>query len=309
LNWYKIAEGENHEYSCVMLPLSYEVGASILSFGSDIPDSELAEDGREDSPHVTVLYGLHTNNVQDIKDALKGESDIKLTLGKTKIFPANEKRDSDVVIIEIISDDLHRLNKKLCKLDYTNKYDEYKPHATIAYVKPGEGKKYEGKSVCSKTITVNEIEFSSKSGERTKFSLGKKEASSNWYRLMKSSQRYEDVSRDDHDDNESFEASQYFSIGHNEEEGEEEDSYCWVISPMGQFQYKAGGTHAINFGVQSRAFWRGWYDPQQRLLSVVFPRDRHDAGKKDWTMVPKGIKKILNEASEQLGWAWLPKVF
>jgi 2'-5' RNA ligase len=305
MNWYKKAKKDTeHEYSCAMLPLTGDIAAAMLAFARDIPDSDLADDGREDEPHVTILYGLHTNDVNEVKDALSGEKEVKITLGKIKFFAADEKRNSDVLILDVDSEDLLRLNKKLRKLDCTNTR-EYKPHATIAYVKAGKGAEYEGKSVCSKTVTNNVIEFSAKNGKRTCFSLGTKKIS------YKTAQGYDDIQRRDYETDEEFEAHQYFSIGQNEDNDEdnEEGSFCWCISPMGQFRFKKGGTHAMNFGVQSREFWRGWYDPRQRLLSVVCPRDKRDAGKKSWTDIPSPIKKILNEESARLGWTWLPKVF
>ena len=136
-----------HEFSCVMAPVGGEAAARLLGMGREIPSAELATDGREQDCHVTVLYGLHTSDPEEVRKALAGQPPIRMTLGKTKVFPANENRpDSDVVVADVDSPDLHRLNGILRGLPHTNNYPEYRPHATVAYVKVGEGKKYDGRT-------------------------------------------------------------------------------------------------------------------------------------------------------------------
>lgn len=103
----------------------------------------------------------------------------------------------------------------------------------------------------------------------------------NWY---KESQFYEDIDREEYDDDDyghhTFVADQYFSIGQNEETIK--DSYCWVMLD-GKLLARKGGTHSMNFihimdrmGLGMDDVWRGWYDPIQQLVSIVVPHDKDD---------------------------------
>lgn len=126
---------------------------------SDVADKsvlpEYAKDGIHGiEPHVTVKYGLHTNNHEDVVPILKGEKPIEVELGKTSVFKGSEKKipgtedpvPYDVVTVKVKSDDLERLNKKLTDGSENTTTFPYSPHVTLAYVKPGEGEKYAGRT-------------------------------------------------------------------------------------------------------------------------------------------------------------------
>ena len=152
------------EFSSTQIELPSGLASKITALAKTIPDSELGEDGREDKPHVTVKFGLHTDDVAEVRRVLVGEAPITVTLGKTSIFPAKDGADYDVVKIDIDSPDLHRLNAKIAgALDNTDTHPTYKPHATIAYVKAGLGQKYVGRTdLEGKTVTLDAITFSGK---------------------------------------------------------------------------------------------------------------------------------------------------
>jgi len=162
-----------HEYSSTQVNIPESEAKEIKEFSSQIPDSELADDGREDTPHITVKYGLHTNDLRKAQPLIKGVGPIKAKLGKVSIF---ENDDEDVVMVEIDSPELHALNKKIADgLEHTDTHPDYKPHATIAYVKKGEGKKYGGDDRFEgKEITLNSLVFSGKDGRETKYNFKKK---------------------------------------------------------------------------------------------------------------------------------------
>ncbi len=145
----------------------------MRSVGRRIPVSHLADDGRENDPHVTVKYGLHTADPEEVKRALIGHAPVKLKFGKTSLFPPNKEDGFEVVKVDIESPDLHALNKKITKsLTNTDTHPEYHPHATIAYVKIGKGKLYANDSTLyGKEVTADRVVFSSKTGKKTAIML------------------------------------------------------------------------------------------------------------------------------------------
>lgn len=116
---------------------------------------EYAKDGiHQIEPHITVKYGLHTNDHEDVVPMLKGEKPVEITLGKTGVFKGSEKKipgtdkpvPYDVVTVEVESKDLAHLNKKLTESAENTTTFPYSPHITLAYVKSGEGRNYAGRT-------------------------------------------------------------------------------------------------------------------------------------------------------------------
>jgi 2'-5' RNA ligase len=163
-------EPSEHKFSSTQVNLPPEIAGEIIAFGRRIPASDLAEDGREGEPHITVKYGLHGWDPKFVEDALAGEGPVEVTFGKVSLF---ENDDFDVVKVEIESEGLRRLNKKVSDAQpNTENFPEYKPHATIAYVKKGEGAKYVGNNFLEgRTITLDKVIFSGRDGERVEIPL------------------------------------------------------------------------------------------------------------------------------------------
>ncbi len=166
-----------HSFSSTQVNLPEEIAKKVISWGKKhIPDKDLYEKddkyGREDEIHVTVLYGIHDANPLSTIRVLWEERSFKLELGKVSLF--NTSPDYDVVKVEVISPKLHMLHKLLKKkLDHTDKWNDYHPHVTVAYVE---------KNTCNKLVSsddlrgtkflANEIIFSSTNGEKTEIYLG-----------------------------------------------------------------------------------------------------------------------------------------
>jgi 2'-5' RNA ligase len=170
-----LLEMEEHKFSSTQVNLPSGIASRIIRWGKDIiPDSDIYDGeencGREDEIHVTVLFGLHSNNGRDVKKILQGEKLINLRLGKTSIF---ESENYDVVVLSVYSKDLVRLNKKIrLHCDNTQTHGSYKPHCTIAYVKKGAGKKYVGKDKFEGVqVTIDEIIFSNKHRSHSEIDL------------------------------------------------------------------------------------------------------------------------------------------
>ena len=164
-----------YEFSSTQINLPSDLAEDIIKWSkNNIPEDDLyvkdGEFGREDEIHVTVLYGTHTNDPDDIKKVLENQKPIKYTLRKISIFSSP---DYDVVKIDVTGKQLHDLNAKLKKnLEHTSTHPVYQPHVTLAYVKKGAGKKYVGNSkFYGNTITGKELVFSSEEGLKTKINI------------------------------------------------------------------------------------------------------------------------------------------
>jgi hypothetical protein len=175
------AEQPKHEFASTQANLPDEVADQVRAAGDSIPKDELAKDGTEPQPHITALYGLHADNPGQVRELLKDQPPITVTLGNASIFPAADTDasrggagDSDVLKVDVDSPDLHRINALLRQLPHTNDFPVYQPHITIAYLKRGEGKKYDGNNipgVTGQTITLTSIAFSGKDGKQVEIPL------------------------------------------------------------------------------------------------------------------------------------------
>lgn len=167
--------------------LPKEFADKVRAFGETIPDDVLAGDGRETDPHITVKYGLHDDSPSAASKLLKGHGPITARIGVVSIFPAKEGDESDVVKLVVESDDLKALNQKVADaLPHTDTFPKYVPHVTIAYVKPGAGKKYVGRAVpgvTGKTITFDAVTFSPAEGKNTEISLAKPTTAAEAFRM------------------------------------------------------------------------------------------------------------------------------
>lgn len=154
----ELVAAQDRKFSSTEVRLPPTMADPILAFGQSIPDSELAEDGREAVPHVTVKYGLHTQSADDVMAILDSEP-LTLTLGKTASFHADAY---DVLYVEVSSVGLKQLNKRISRmLDVTDTHPKYVPHATIAYLKKGMADRYVGLDLFDGiSEKVNELVFS-----------------------------------------------------------------------------------------------------------------------------------------------------
>jgi 2'-5' RNA ligase len=176
----------DYSYASTQVNLPEAEAKRIIAWGKEnIPDSAVYEDpdddtkGREDTVHCTLLYGLVDQDPEPVQELLEGEGTIKATLGKVSMF---EQDDYDVVKIDIKSDDLHRLHKKLSdNLENENSFPEYKPHVTISYVKQGSGETYSGSTDFEGIeLSFDRVRFSTKTEETHWIALGSIAASLNW---------------------------------------------------------------------------------------------------------------------------------
>lgn len=140
---------DKYEYGCAMLYFSFPGQVIKIQDTIDPDDLYIADDnggyGLETEPHCTLLYGLHDGvTLDEVKNIINKYtfSDLKAT--GPSLFE-NEKFDVlkyDIGYPTRGGAFLHKCNNELTTLPNTQTFPDYHPHATIAYLKPGLGKKY-----------------------------------------------------------------------------------------------------------------------------------------------------------------------
>ena len=77
--------------------------------------------------------------VEEVQPLLEDAGEASIKLGGLAVFHNEEE---DVLYLQVESPQLEKLNEKLGTLPNVQTYSKYRPHLTIAYLKPEEGDKY-----------------------------------------------------------------------------------------------------------------------------------------------------------------------
>ena len=157
-----------YEYGCMMAQIPSAVASSIIQFGRYIiPDNFLYFDptgkeeyGRETEPHVTIKFGLtQPYSREQLQRFLVGTNPFYITIRNLGVFNTPK---FDVVKINVEPDaELLRLRTVFDSLPNEDEHKEYNPHITLAYVKPGIGKRFENRTGQGfSKIQINTIKYS-----------------------------------------------------------------------------------------------------------------------------------------------------
>lgn len=106
---------------------------------AEIDDADLAPEGKETIPHVTIRYGLETSDAGEVRQLVETFGPVRLRLGYIDCF---EGEEHDVVIVRVESEDLERLHELLGQLPNVQTHPTYQPHVTLAHVRPGLGQEW-----------------------------------------------------------------------------------------------------------------------------------------------------------------------
>ena len=163
-----------HSYGCAMIYFDFP---EMQELHSQIEDSDIYTEegdrsfGLEDEPHVTLLYGLHSNEIDDntVMEICKSRPVGPITLVNISLF---ENEQYDVLKFDAQNEVLHSINSELSELPHTTSFPDYHPHSTLGYLKPGTGKKYV-ELFKNKTYEVypSKIVYSKPSGDRIEENL------------------------------------------------------------------------------------------------------------------------------------------
>jgi 2'-5' RNA ligase len=172
------------QFGLVMLIPPQEIVNAMLDLNESIADEDLAGDGREDHPHITVRYGINTDDVKKIEELLAKTASFSVKLEKTGVFPPSKSSDgAAVVYISASSPELSSLHAALGNTGCFKPSDfpDYKPHMTLAYVKTEVADKYAGLDVLQgQEFKVTSLTISDKNKVKTEVTLGESKAASTW---------------------------------------------------------------------------------------------------------------------------------
>jgi hypothetical protein len=144
--------------------------SQLRSLASRISADDLAEEGVEEDPHLTLLYGLHEQPAELPLAAARAFGPAPVVLGPVSVF---EKPDCDVVKVEVLGEAPHRLHHALRSLPHTLSHPDYRPHLTLGYVKKGRGRKYAGRHMLQgRPYVLEDLIYSGADGQRRNARLG-----------------------------------------------------------------------------------------------------------------------------------------
>lgn len=154
-------------YGCLMLPVPYDLSRQLVAWSQKhILEKNLDAQGIEFQPHVTVCYGFQPGfDAEELRPLMKDYAYISAKLGKVSRF---ETETYDVLKLEVVSADLRAWNRIIReRFDITTSYPDYKPHLTLAYVRPGTCKHLDGNNDWTNAIlTTDRLEWSPADGAK-----------------------------------------------------------------------------------------------------------------------------------------------
>ncbi|MEM6259690.1 MAG: phage portal protein [Planctomycetota bacterium] len=160
---------ELHKASCVMLTVNGDASDLAYGFQNSIEHDELTGDGLEHEHHVTIKWGLKTDAFELVAVPLRMAQPVRVRLGKTAIFEADEH---DVVYVAVESDQLVALHAALGEFDNDEPDRPYIPHMTLAYVEKGKGEQYAGRDDFDGLEAIlHTVVFSASNGDASTMTL------------------------------------------------------------------------------------------------------------------------------------------
>lgn len=144
-------------------------GQALEKARSYVADKDLAGKGKDvGGSHVTVRYGALGEDHEPLRVFLSRQEPFEAYLGTTAVFdPSDSSEGTAVIIAPVIGGDLHFLNKAVERHGTfaPSSFPDYRPHATIAYVKPETAKRYVGMEVTrGQRFVVDSVTISKRDG-------------------------------------------------------------------------------------------------------------------------------------------------
>ena len=167
-----------YDFSCLLTRLPEPLASAIRDAGRRIDPADVynsdGDHGLDERPHVTVKFGIHTDEPQEVLNLVGSWSPFWCRVGRVSTFNAP---NNVVLKLEIQSEDLVRMNRDVSgSLECTDTHPEYKPHCTLAYLVQREDdpyyfQKYMTHEFDGVEFRVEDVEFSTPDGREYTMAL------------------------------------------------------------------------------------------------------------------------------------------
>jgi 2'-5' RNA ligase len=167
-----INEKGYYSFGSTQFNMPVEVAFPALYMGAMIDPEDLHANGVELEPHITLQYGLRDDSDHSIKWICDNHAPVRADFGRLSLFENNP--DFDVLKLDVEGDSLRSMNELIrWDIPHTDKWDQYNPHLTIAYLKKGMGRKYLDidNPLQDSSVVLDELCYSKTTGEKSFFSL------------------------------------------------------------------------------------------------------------------------------------------
>lgn len=163
----KVLPQQPHKFGCVMACVPMDLRKEITDWTlENIPNEYLAEEGRENHPHVTLLFGTLGSGediTNQLRETLRRFGPFEVILSKLSLFTGG--KDGDVLKVDIDGLHIHQLHELLAAtISHQDTHPDYLPHLTLAYLDPTLGISEKCTKLnppfLGKSFRVTEAEFS-----------------------------------------------------------------------------------------------------------------------------------------------------
>lgn len=163
------------KFSSTQVNLSEDMQENIVDLGMHlIAESDVDGKGRELFPHITCKYGV-SYDPEALQALLSDMPPFQVTLGPTGAFePTVQSDNAAPIIVEVKSPELENLHNMIGAVIGIKSDDfSYRPHLTLAYVKPEAAQQYVGLlDFDGLHIAVNSIALTDTKGVAVEIPLG-----------------------------------------------------------------------------------------------------------------------------------------
>jgi DNA topoisomerase-1 len=144
----QLAQKKEHKYGNTQIHIDPHSSAyaSIEAARDAIKDADVMADGKDVKPnHVTVRYGLVNEDLDELRTFIAGQAPFEAHMIGVELFPASEYSDGAVPVVgRVASPELRLIEHEIGKYAAFKEksFPVYKPHVTLAYVKPDVAPSY-----------------------------------------------------------------------------------------------------------------------------------------------------------------------
>lgn len=168
------SKDQSYSYGCIMG--YFNTGFKDPKIDKkDLYNNDENEYGLEVEPHVTLLYGLLDDKIEE-NEIIQLLQLINCPVVSTNQISLFENEKFDVVKWDIISEELKILNNVFSKtFPFKSDFPDYHAHTTIAYCLPGTGSNYKQKFKTPIEKKIDYWVYSKADGKKIKIIPGKKD--------------------------------------------------------------------------------------------------------------------------------------